>query len=271
LPGLAGAPNGGSASGGALPGNGGATNLGGRPSGGAPNFGGRPSGGAPNLAGSAGSGGSTSGEICKLPWDGGPCDGAIPRFWYNPATGICEQKVYGGCGGNANRFNTLQECKAACGALEDSCSTASDCELRSPSCCGACDPVDATDLISVNHTASRPMCGVACGPCPPIEPNTTTRRYFVPGCVANRCTVVDIRDTAVTECTSPSDCVLRNTANCCEACGAPGEPIAYNKKISVVDAFCGGKALPCPACVGSVPSGFATTCRDGRCVVDLAP
>jgi hypothetical protein len=38
----------------------------------------------------------------------------IPRFYFNAATGACEQFVYGGCGGNDNRFETMEACQAAC-------------------------------------------------------------------------------------------------------------------------------------------------------------
>ncbi|XP_064484446.1 BPTI/Kunitz domain-containing protein-like [Ornithodoros turicata] len=53
-------------------------------------------------------------DICKLPADQGPCKAHGPRFFYNAVTAKCEKFIYGGCLGNANRFNTLEECEAAC-------------------------------------------------------------------------------------------------------------------------------------------------------------
>lgn len=53
-------------------------------------------------------------DLCNLPIESGDCRAVILRFAYNPATRDCEPFVYGGCGGNANNFTTLQECKKAC-------------------------------------------------------------------------------------------------------------------------------------------------------------
>src|SRR4051812_35523582 len=71
------------------------------------------SGGGPANDGGAGAGGAGGAAdagstdvdaICKLPRESGNCDAYIPSYWHNPATGVCEPFVYGGCGGNANRF-----------------------------------------------------------------------------------------------------------------------------------------------------------------------
>jgi hypothetical protein len=53
--------------------------------------------------------------ICKLPAVTGPCDGAIPRWYFNTEAGNCEEFIYGGCGGNPNNFGTKKECLAECG------------------------------------------------------------------------------------------------------------------------------------------------------------
>jgi hypothetical protein len=52
--------------------------------------------------------------LCELPPDVGPCDGAFPRYYYNPGSGECEVFIYGGCEGNANNFETLEACEAGC-------------------------------------------------------------------------------------------------------------------------------------------------------------
>ena len=41
--------------------------------------------------------------------------GYFERFYYDVATQKCQLFIYGGCQGNKNRFNTLEECNAACG------------------------------------------------------------------------------------------------------------------------------------------------------------
>lgn len=56
-------------------------------------------------------------DQCTLPWDPGPCKSLQPVWWFNPATGQCEQQNYGGCEGNLNRFLTEQACFEACGVL----------------------------------------------------------------------------------------------------------------------------------------------------------
>nr|CAD2169296.1 unnamed protein product [Meloidogyne enterolobii] len=53
-------------------------------------------------------------EMCNLRPDVGKCEGHFDSFYYELATGQCERFTYSGCGGNANRFNTLDECQAVC-------------------------------------------------------------------------------------------------------------------------------------------------------------
>jgi hypothetical protein len=53
-------------------------------------------------------------DPCFLPPDVGPCDGICPRFYFDPCTGQCETFIWGCCGGNANNFETIAECEAAC-------------------------------------------------------------------------------------------------------------------------------------------------------------
>ncbi len=57
-------------------------------------------------------------DVCSLPPDPGPCDGVCPRWFLNAETGTCEMFIWGCCEGNANNFESLEECEAACG---DSC------------------------------------------------------------------------------------------------------------------------------------------------------
>lgn len=59
---------------------------------------------------------SISCTVCTLPVDPGPCKGSFPSWFYNYKTGQCEEFIYGGCGGNENRFGTEKDCEAACGS-----------------------------------------------------------------------------------------------------------------------------------------------------------
>lgn len=51
---------------------------------------------------------------CDLPKQPGNCMALNYSYYYNKATNECEQFIYGGCHGNANRFNTKEECEKKC-------------------------------------------------------------------------------------------------------------------------------------------------------------
>jgi hypothetical protein len=82
------------------------------------------SGGTPMSSGgtgSAGMGGSSPGAggsgpplpaACSLPFEGGDCDGSFPVFAF--VDGACQPRIYGGCGGNENRFYSIEECLSTC-------------------------------------------------------------------------------------------------------------------------------------------------------------
>ena len=55
-----------------------------------------------------------AGEECSAPADPGRCKASMVRFYYDTKTRHCKEFVYGGCEGNANRYNTFNECKNAC-------------------------------------------------------------------------------------------------------------------------------------------------------------
>lgn len=47
------------------------------------------------------------------------CAGAFKRYRYDDKSKLCVKFTYGGCGGTENRFHSMRECVAACGALND--------------------------------------------------------------------------------------------------------------------------------------------------------
>ena len=53
-------------------------------------------------------------KVCQLPSDPGSCDGDTLRYFFNVRKGICEEFSYGGCGGNRNNFETMEECTQQC-------------------------------------------------------------------------------------------------------------------------------------------------------------
>ena len=53
-------------------------------------------------------------NICNLPSETGLCKAYFPRYYFDEAAGECREFIYGGCGGNANNFETLAECQTTC-------------------------------------------------------------------------------------------------------------------------------------------------------------
>nr|CAD7403319.1 unnamed protein product [Timema cristinae] len=53
-------------------------------------------------------------DKCILPRVVGPCSGSIQQWYYEQRSNNCEEFDYGGCQGNANRFNDRQECEESC-------------------------------------------------------------------------------------------------------------------------------------------------------------
>lgn len=54
-------------------------------------------------------------EICLLKHETGPCKGLFKKFYYDEEKKLCLTFFYGGCGGNANRFDSAEKCELACG------------------------------------------------------------------------------------------------------------------------------------------------------------
>ncbi|PIC23283.1 hypothetical protein B9Z55_017035 [Caenorhabditis nigoni] len=53
-------------------------------------------------------------EACHLNVDQGRCKGAFDSWYYEVATGSCVSFKYTGCGGNANRFPSKDQCEQLC-------------------------------------------------------------------------------------------------------------------------------------------------------------
>uniref|UniRef100_A0A182J8P5 Papilin n=1 Tax=Anopheles atroparvus TaxID=41427 RepID=A0A182J8P5_ANOAO len=61
----------------------------------------------------------TGKDVCHLPKITGPCTGHYNMWYYDEERNQCAQFTYGGCLGNANRFEKLEDCKATC-TVDDS-------------------------------------------------------------------------------------------------------------------------------------------------------
>ncbi|WP_437325555.1 BPTI/Kunitz domain-containing protein [Sorangium sp. So ce381] len=238
--------------------------------------GGSGSGSGTGGAGIAGAGGAGGGlpTRCTLPQDIGPCDGAIPRYWHDPRTGVCVPFSYGGCEGNENRFESLEQCQEACqGGVPDmdACESLGDCILASPGCCAACDPVDARAFVALNRASVHDYqiatgCeGVACAPCPDVDESERSSQYFAATCEAGRCVVIDVRESTLTECAIASDCVLRDGLDCCEGCDGRGI-VALNRSADLQGMVCPGNfGAACNPCLPVYPPGMTAVCSSGRC------
>jgi hypothetical protein len=52
-----------------------------------------------------------------LPREKGPCKDDQEKFYFDTKTGKCEKFPFGGCFGNLNNFESLDECESTCHAL----------------------------------------------------------------------------------------------------------------------------------------------------------
>jgi len=53
-------------------------------------------------------------EACYWAKDSGSCKGSLEKFYYDADSKKCKKFVYGGCGGNPNRFPSMDECLDRC-------------------------------------------------------------------------------------------------------------------------------------------------------------
>ncbi|ULT92782.1 hypothetical protein L3Y34_010106 [Caenorhabditis briggsae] len=109
-------------------------------------------------------------STCEADIDVGECAGVFSRFAFDKSINACRSFTYGGCGGNANNFATLQECTNKC--------------VNRPVCPEA-PACDTNRCQLVNDRSGCPFCS-----CPPVKqaspPGTITSspRDTLPNCPA---------------------------------------------------------------------------------------
>ncbi|GMT10671.1 hypothetical protein PFISCL1PPCAC_1968, partial [Pristionchus fissidentatus] len=57
---------------------------------------------------------SNTPAVCSFDADWGPCNQLSHKWFFNQTTGFCAQFLYGGCGGNTNRFDQFDTCQKTC-------------------------------------------------------------------------------------------------------------------------------------------------------------
>nr|P19859.1 RecName: Full=Kunitz-type serine protease inhibitor; AltName: Full=Venom chymotrypsin inhibitor [Naja naja]prf//1702215A chymotrypsin inhibitor [Naja naja] len=53
-------------------------------------------------------------RFCELAPSAGSCFGFVSSYYYNRYSNTCHSFTYSGCGKNANRFRTIDECNRTC-------------------------------------------------------------------------------------------------------------------------------------------------------------
>lgn len=54
------------------------------------------------------------GNVCNLDIDYGDCESYVHKWYFDRDTKRCNTFVWGGCGGNGNRFNSQSDCLEQC-------------------------------------------------------------------------------------------------------------------------------------------------------------
>lgn len=62
--------------------------------------------------------GVSKSPICYMAVNSGSCNADITAYYYDPHSQMCQAFLYGGCEGNANRFQTEEQCERLCGRFQ---------------------------------------------------------------------------------------------------------------------------------------------------------
>ncbi|XP_068679026.1 thrombin inhibitor hemalin-like [Montipora capricornis] len=54
-------------------------------------------------------------DFCNLDSESGKCMAYFPKFYFDRQDGKCKEFIYGGCDGNQNNFEKMEDCQRTCG------------------------------------------------------------------------------------------------------------------------------------------------------------
>jgi hypothetical protein len=147
------------------------------------------------------------------------------------------------------------------------CNQPTDCTIVDTRCC-SCDTSNLSTLVPVNvaYTSQvAPRCVADCVACPAPPPNADVGQYFAATCTSGQCSIVDIRQTSLTQCSTDAECSLRAGSGCCEGCGSSGW-IALSDPTGLGKLVCGTEPVGCPACFPMPDPYLSAACIGSRCV-----
>jgi hypothetical protein len=198
------------------------------------------------------------------------------RYAFDRALGLCRPFVYGGCGGNANNFETPESCYAACGGYGELdpavCQNPTECALMPNACCGPCEEPSLANMVAVSSAEVGPVyqamrCHlVDCQPCLPVA-----NPWLGATCRANRCVPFDARQTELVSCVENADCTLRAGVGCCPNCSAGGysDFVALNRNADLRPFTCGSAPVACDDCAPVPRPDLIAVCNNGRCATAI--
>ena len=107
-------------------------------------------------------------DICTLEAEPGPCRGSFLSYFFNSKSGQCEKFIYGGCGGNENRFSLLKDCLETCGETEPTenpcnlidCAPGTTCRVNEETGAGECVEEPTTNPCLVTLCRPSLVCQV---------------------------------------------------------------------------------------------------------------
>jgi hypothetical protein len=178
---------------------------------------------------------------------------------------------------------------AGAAASYDACAGPGECVLLpTPDCCGLCGQQTLAGSVAIQradmaafYDAFYATCGDdACPSGPPECPTpgyTTWPDYkLFAYCEASSCVKADVREHALSACTSSDECTLRYGAECCAGCQSHafdidpyGDIVAIREDAEpTLEALMCNADFVCDACEPQFPPGVSAVCSSGHCMVE---